>query len=60
MKIVEIDGIETKSIDYVEKNEYNYPKLTCPNCNRYFYWDRKSKVFHCICGFKLSCGDDIS
>jgi len=60
MKTHNIDGIEYKVIDYTVKNEHNYPRLTCPNCKRSFYWDKKSKGFNCICGEKLCCGDDVS
>lgn len=60
METALIDGVETQVIDYTEKNEFNYPRLTCSDCKRSFYWDKKSKVFHCVCGVKLSCGEDVS
>lgn len=60
MKTAIVDNVETEVIDYTEVNEFGYARLTCPNCNRSFYWDKKSKVFSCICGKKLSCGENLS
>lgn len=60
MKTAIVDKIETKVIDYTEVNKFGYARLTCPGCGRSFYWDKKSKVFYCKCGEKLSCGENIS